>query len=426
VDLAEQASAVLLEDEEAGTLFAIAGGRYSRDGSSQLDVYLKAYDRGALDTGRITRDLVICATPELSISITPQPFLIRQLREHPEFHHRGLLPRFLFSMPASNVGYRVYDERAAYDPAVIANYANTVKALANLPRLRDGAELPHLRIEGEALRVWKRYADRIERDCREGGRFYVIREWASKHPGRVARLAGTLHLVTLVETGRLTSAFPEDKKSVDLLVLAARSIPPRAVAAACRLGEYFEAHALAAYDCMAALPHVEGARRVIAWIRRTKQMRFSARDAFTALDRHFFRTMEDLIPCLALLVEYHHIRWVSPPPRSGTGRSKSTVYDVNPRTLEYHSTHTPPPAAGGTSADTAEDAGGEEPEGVAPENGTGGFADTAEAAGANSGQPSGEQVAPERQGDAPQYTRNPSREPGSDDVGDDEEMEWTR
>src|SRR4030095_6991182 len=103
--------------------------------------------------------------------------------------------------------------------------------------------------EGVALLVWKRYADRVERDCREGGRLYAIREWASKHPGRVARIAGTLHLVNLAATGRRTSTFPDDKELVDLAVLAARSILPRTVAAACRLGEYFEAHALAAYDC---------------------------------------------------------------------------------------------------------------------------------------------------------------------------------
>jgi hypothetical protein len=427
VDLAEQASTVLLEDEEAGTLFAIAGGRYSRDGSAQLDVYLKGYDRGALDTARITRERVICTTPELSICVTPQPFLMNQLRERPEFHHRGLLPRFLFSMPASNVGYRQYNEAAAYDSTVAAAYADMIERLADLPRWPDGAELPHLRIAGGALQVWKRYADRVERDCREGGRLYAIREWASKHPGRVARIAGTLHLVNLAASGRLTSTFPKDERLVDLPLMAALSITPRTVAAACRLGKYFEAHALAAYDCMAALPHVEGARRVLAWIRRTKQMRFSARDAFTALDRHFFRTMDDLIPCLVLLVEYHYIRWVPPPPRSGAGRPTSPVYEVSPRTLEHHSSRTPPPAAGNNSADTAEDAGSPraEPEDAAPENGTRGFADTAEAAGANSRQPSTGKVAPERLRDAPRYTQNPSREPGSDDA-DGEEVEWSR
>ena len=117
MDLADQGGALLIQDEEAGTLFAIAGGRYSRDGSAQLDVYCKANDRGALDTARITRAHVSVDTPELSIDVTPQPILMRKLRERPEFHERGLLPRFLFAVPKSNVGYRPYDPTAAFDVA---------------------------------------------------------------------------------------------------------------------------------------------------------------------------------------------------------------------------------------------------------------------------------------------------------------------
>src|SRR5262249_52046621 len=129
--------------------------------------------------------------------------------------------------------------------------------------------------------------------------------------------------------------------------------------------KYYEAHALAAYDCIAALPAIEGARRVLAWIRRTKAAGFSARAAFTALDRHFFRTMDDLNPCLALLVEYNYIRWVPPPPRSGPGRAPSPLYEINPAALRidpkrgnqrdsaYSAEHSgPPPRAGDGMATT--------------------------------------------------------------------------
>src|SRR5262245_10862912 len=46
VELMQQDGTLLLASEEAGALLAIMGGRYTRDGSLQLDVYLKAYDRG--------------------------------------------------------------------------------------------------------------------------------------------------------------------------------------------------------------------------------------------------------------------------------------------------------------------------------------------------------------------------------------------
>jgi hypothetical protein len=336
-DLAEQGGALLIEDEEAGSLFAIAGGRYSRDGSAQLDVYLKGYDRGPLDTDRISRDLVQCRTPELSISVTPQPIVLRQLRERPEFHHRGLLPRFLFSVPASMVGHRPYDPRQAFDPEVTAAYASMVERVAALEQRRDGDDLPHLRIEGTALAVWATYHDRVEREMRDGERLAGIREWASKQPGRVGRLAGVLHLVEMVAGNSVNS------------VNNSLVIPPRTVEAACQLGEYFEAHALAAYDVMGTLPQVEGARRLLAWIKRTMPVVFSERDAARAFgvgQGRFFSTMDELRRCLWLLVEHGYLRQQPPPKLSGPGKPPSPTYDVHPdllRNCRQNRQYSPPP-----------------------------------------------------------------------------------
>ena len=331
-----------------------------------------------------------------------------------------------------------------------------IAQLATLTRYPDGAELPHLRIEGAALRVWKRYADRIDRDCREGGRLHAIREWASKHPGRVARIAGLLHLVDLASSKRLEVLRDLPSQNMvqlgleNLTDLATSSIPPRTVAAACRLGKYYEGHALAAYDCMAGLPDIEGARRVLAWIRRTKQMRFSARAAFTALDRHFFRIMDDLIPCLVRLVEYGYIRWVPPPPRSSVGRTPSPVYEVNPGVHDRLRTNrtTPPPAAAsgsadtaeassefqarrenpkGDSADTAEDAGAfSQSGGGDPGDGSATSADTAEESGAAHPHATPPGVGSEKPGDAPQYPQNPGsnlQPPHTRDAGDRTDVE---
>jgi hypothetical protein len=102
------------------------------------------------------------------------------------------------------------------------------------------------------------------------------------------------------------------------------------VVAAGRLGEYFEAHALAAYDAMAALPQVDGARRVLAWMRRAEKVAFSARAAFTALDRNRFPTMDELKPCLELLVEHGYLRLLEPATMSGPGRRPSRAYEVHP------------------------------------------------------------------------------------------------
>jgi hypothetical protein len=202
-----------------------------------------------------------------------------------------------------------------------------VERVVELEQRRDGDDLPHLRIEGAALAVWAAYHDRVEREMCDGERLAGIREWASKQPGRVARLAGVLHLIETVSGNSVNS------------VNSPFAIPPpaRTVDAACQLGEYFEVHALAAYDVMGTLPQVEGARRVLAWIKRTLPVSFSERDAARGLgvgQGRFFSTMDELTPCLRLLVEYGYLRRASSPLRSGPGQRPSPSFDVHPRFLE--------------------------------------------------------------------------------------------
>jgi hypothetical protein len=310
VDLAQQDGALVLASEEAGTVLAIAGGLYSRNGEAQLDPLLKAYDRGEIDTARITRDPVRCATPELTILITPQPFLLQQLRQRPEFHHRGLLPRFLFAVPPSKAGTRTYDGTITTSPTCEAAYSVLIKRLhAMAPRQPAGKPLPHLAIAGTALARWGAYHDRVERDLREGAQLEPIREWGSKQAARVARLAGILHVAR--HQGCTPLAITEDT-----------------MAAAITLGEYFETHALAAYDLLAALPTFEGARAIVRWLKRTRCQEFSVRDLQRSLWR--FRTQAAVLPSLELLVEYGYLRPLPRPISTTPGRPSSLSYRVHP------------------------------------------------------------------------------------------------
>jgi hypothetical protein len=315
VELMQQDGALLLASEEAGTLLATMGGRHTRDGSLQLDVYLKAYDRGEIDVARISREPVQCATPELSLFITPQRALLRQLRARPEFHDRGLLPRFLFSLPPTPVGSRSVSTRAPA-PLIRAAYAALVERLAQTwIRQAEGQDLPHLVLAGASWECWAAYYERVEHELLDEGCFGTIKEWGNKQPGRVARLAGLLHL----------AAHPDP---IDLEISVAT------ITAACQLGEYFEAHALATYDVMGTLPQVEGARRVLAWIRRMGQPTFIERDAARALGvggaGRFFTTMDELRVSLLLLVEHGYLRRQVTIERVGSGRPSSSTYLVHP------------------------------------------------------------------------------------------------
>jgi hypothetical protein len=315
VELMQQDGALLLASEEAGTLLAIMGGRYTRDGSLQLDVYLKAYDRGEIDVGRISREPVRCSTPELSLFITPQRTLLQQLRTRPEFHDRGLLPRFLFSLPISPVGSRS-TSTAPPAPLVRAAYGALVDRLAQTwPRQLEGEDLPHLMLAGASWDCWAAYYERVEQELLDDGRFGTIKEWGNKQPGRVARLAGLLHLATHADpTNRVISV--------------------ATITAACELGEYFEAHTLATYDLMGTLPELEGARRILAWVRRKRLATFTEREVAQAFRAgsagRFFATLDDLRACLRLLVEHGYLRRGVSADRGGPGRPPSPSYQVHP------------------------------------------------------------------------------------------------
>src|SRR5262249_5629397 len=158
---------------------------------------------------------------------------------------------------------RLYDPTAAPDYRVRTAYAEMVNSLLALPRTTERATTPRLRITGQALDRWRAYHDRVERELGDGGRLAPICEWASKHAGRVVRIAGGLHLVKTIGAGQPWC----------------QDIRPDTVEAACRIGEYLEAHALVAYGVMRADQRLRLARVILRWVRRTGARRVTERDA---------------------------------------------------------------------------------------------------------------------------------------------------
>lgn len=319
MDIAAQGGALLYQSEEAGDLFAVASGRY-RDGGTQLDALLRCYDGGAIDTGRVSREAVFCEAPALSIYVTPQPIMLEQIAKHPEFLHRGLLPRFLFSWPDGQ-GPRLYTNRAPAEEARHV-YAGIVGRLLDLPRPEDVRQAPRICIAGAALDVWRTCHDRLEREMQDGGRLASLREWTSKQAGRVARIAGILHLVVTVGRNK---------------ALQSRSfIAVETMTAACLIGEYFEAHALRTLDEMDLDDPSRIARAVLRWSALRTVPSFREREAMAALTRRTDREagMELLRKALALLEDHGHIRAATTAEGPSPGRPRGQRYEVNPRSLE--------------------------------------------------------------------------------------------
>lgn len=91
---------------DEGGIVDLMGGRYSKNGDANLDIFLKGYSSSHVRVDRGSREPIAMDHPRLSIVLCPQPEVIRGMLARPGFKGRGLLDRPLWGLPASNLGDR--------------------------------------------------------------------------------------------------------------------------------------------------------------------------------------------------------------------------------------------------------------------------------------------------------------------------------
>jgi hypothetical protein len=314
--LAQQGGRFAIADAEGGSFFDIVQGRYAKDGAPNMDVFLRAHsgeDDQRVD--RMTRESEIVHRPALTMALTGQPAILRDIKHRAALEGRGLLARFLYSMPVSNVGQRIYRNRPA-DPDAVRAYHEALDKLLNLWQPgRDGSEQPtHLQIEGEALAVWARFADATERAQAPGGELSGMTFFASKLAGAAARLAGILHLM---QHGPAAASFPISTASVEN---------------AWSLADYFKAHTAAAFGAMADRKSVTIARALLDWIRRNAIPATTIANAYRSLrNGHGIESSQDVLDAAQVLAEMEAIRLLETERVDRRpGRPASVYFTVNP------------------------------------------------------------------------------------------------
>ena len=112
-----------------GDVFDQMAGRYNQAAGPNLGVYLKGHAGDLLKVDRRGRPPEYVERPCLTIGLTVQPEVLRGLAGRPGFGGRGLLARFLYSLPTSLVGHR--DPGAPTVPqSVTDRYTLELQALA--------------------------------------------------------------------------------------------------------------------------------------------------------------------------------------------------------------------------------------------------------------------------------------------------------
>ena len=302
-----------------GGIFDLVGGRYSANRQANFDVILKGHAGDFLRVDRQGRSSpVILQDPALSIGLTVQPDVVAGLASVPGFRGRGLLGRFLYSLPRSRVGRREVDPPPVSSP-VRDEYCEKVTALLRLVPAVDSAGDPieHvLHLSDEARGHLTRFAAWLEPRLAGAGELAEVADWASKLVGAVARIAGLLHLA---DHAGDTSPW-------------ATPIPVATMARAEKVGRYLIPHALAAFREMGCDKGVDDARRVLDWAIGRGKSTFSKKQCFDAI-RGRFATVQKLEPALGRLVEHNYIRAHVASDQKRPGRPGSPVYTLNPMAL---------------------------------------------------------------------------------------------
>jgi replicative DNA helicase len=321
-----------------GDVFDQMAGRYNQTAGPNLGVYLKGHAGDLLKVDRRGRPPEYVERPCLTIGLAVQPEVLQGLAGRPGFRGRGLLARFLYSLPESLVGSRQAGAPPV-PPAVADRYTLELQALAAslaTPASKEGPAL--LTLDREAAELLLGFERDLEpRLAADSGDLAHLAGWAAKLAGATCRLAALLHLASHLRDGW------------------AQPISRDTFTAAIRLADYLIEHARAVFDLMGADQRLDDARWLLEWITRTNRTQFSRRDAHRAAPRGRFATATDLEPALRLLEEHGYLCRVDPEPSQeprGRGRPASPRFLVNPLPRAAEMTETPKTTAGVVSVDS--------------------------------------------------------------------------
>lgn len=251
-----------------GTLLKQMGGLYN-SGASDTGFALDAYDGKAMPVDRIGRDSIEMESAHLAVGLLIQPVILEQLgrKKDDEMLHNGFVQRFLYSFPASRLGYQDPRGSIAIPAELIEDLEERLQTLVNT--LWKSSLVHVITFTEQASEEMYVFQESLQERLRRGGDLHQMASWASKLPGKIARVAGLLALYADAQ---------------------AREVTAEQFRAAVALAPYFIQHARLCLDLMGA--NREGqltpARDVLEWLRRRKPEQigqpFSVRDAQRGVD----------------------------------------------------------------------------------------------------------------------------------------------
>lgn len=252
-----------------------------------IDAVLKAYSGDYIQVDRKGRPPESIDHPALTILLFIQILVLNDIMDNDIFKGRGMLARFLYCIPQSVVGHRVY-ETQAIEPATERDYENLLYSLLSI---REPEKAEAIRLSDEAAALSKSFFEELEPRLVDD--LEEIDDWAGKYHGQVIRIAGILHCCIHGEDA------------------AAELVSGGTMQNAITIGRYFLEHAKAAFLLMGLgeSQDVKDAKYILKRIDSTGQTEISKKELFDLCrKKEGFEQVEYMDPILNLLIDHGYIR----------------------------------------------------------------------------------------------------------------------
>lgn len=291
-----------------GGIFDMLSGIYTKN--VNIDVFLKGHSGDTIRVDRIGRNSESIMHPALTVLLAVQPNVLSGMMSNGTFRGRGLTARFMYCMPQSRIGDRLYRTQPIPDE-VSRCYELTIRNLLD----EEMPQFPELiYLSPEADKLLEAFAGEVESKLKN--EYSDIPDWAGKLVGAVLRISGLLC--------RAANA-----KCADFLDIPESTIvSPEQMTGAIAIGRYFTEHARAAYSLMGADDLVKQSKYTLDAIIKNGLTEFTRRDIMRICRR--FKRTEQVQPVLNHLTDLGYLALKEAEQPVGKGRPTNPAYLVNP------------------------------------------------------------------------------------------------
>ena len=294
----------IVSDE--GGVFDILAGKYS-NGKANMDVFLKSYTGAPLRIDRKGRPPETIDHPTLTMLLMVQPVVLEAIMGNHDFAGRGFLARPLYALPVSTVGRRVY-ESAPIPPQIEGAYSLLVQTLLAIQNI---GEARIIKVTPEAHQEAKRFFEALEpRLADDLGDLGDLEGWGGKYHGQVMRIAGILHCCLYAQQAAQVPLTAETMQAAETI------------------GEYFLAHARAAFQIMGITEGQDSkdAKYILKRLEADGRTEISKRDLYQLCNGKF-KDVDSMEPGLNVLTGRGYVRI----DRVKTGGRPTEKIYINPK-----------------------------------------------------------------------------------------------